>query len=63
MDVQPGYHASGHAGGDELNEFVRRISPRTLIPIHTEGAHVWHQLLSGQPIEILTPETARTISI
>jgi ribonuclease J len=63
MDVQPGYHASGHAGGDDLKEFARRISPRTLIPIHTQAAHVWPQMLAGPPIRIVTPQYAQRIVV
>ncbi|HUJ72668.1 MAG TPA: MBL fold metallo-hydrolase RNA specificity domain-containing protein [Verrucomicrobiae bacterium] len=61
LDVQAGYHASGHAGGDDLKEFVRRISPRTLIPIHTEATRAWSQMLGGQPIRIVAPEYAQPI--
>jgi mRNA degradation ribonuclease J1/J2 len=61
MDVQAGYHASGHAGGDDLKEFVRRISPRTLVPIHTQAAHLWPQMLAGEPIRIVTPQCAQPI--
>ena len=58
MEIQPGYHASGHAGGDELREFVRSVSPQTLIPIHSEAVHLWDQMLDGQPIRIIAPEYA-----
>ncbi len=29
-------HASGHASGKELHEFIDRVKPKNLIPIHTE---------------------------
>ena len=54
LEVQPGYHASGHAGGDELAEFVNRVQPKHLIPIHTEAAHLWSAMLAGQPIQIIS---------
>jgi ribonuclease J len=63
MDVQPGYHASGHAGGDDLKEFVRRISPRTFIPIHTQAAHVWTQMLAGHPIRMVIPQYGQAITV
>jgi len=63
MDAQPGYHASGHAGGNELQEFARRILPRTLIPIHTQAAHVWPQMLAGHPIRIVVPQYAQAITV
>jgi mRNA degradation ribonuclease J1/J2 len=63
MDVPTGYHASGHAGSDDLREFARRICPGTLIPIHTEAAHVWPQMLAGQPVRIVAPEYAQPIVV
>jgi len=30
-----GHHASGHATQDELLEFIRRASPRRILPVHT----------------------------
>jgi mRNA degradation ribonuclease J1/J2 len=63
MDVQPGYYASGHAGGDELREFVRRIAPKTLIPIHTQATHLWPEMLAGQRIHVVTSQYALPVSI
>jgi ribonuclease J len=63
MDVQRGYHASGHAGGDELREFVRRIAARTLIPIHTQASHLWPHMVAGQSIEVVTPHNGETINV
>ncbi|MFW9867551.1 MAG: MBL fold metallo-hydrolase RNA specificity domain-containing protein [Candidatus Thorarchaeota archaeon] len=31
-----GFHASGHASGDELEWMVDKIDPEILIPVHTE---------------------------
>ncbi len=31
-----GYHASGHASGEDLLEIARRIRPEKLLPVHTE---------------------------
>jgi ribonuclease J len=58
MEMQPGYHASGHAGGDELREFVSRVGPRHLIPLHTEAAQLWPTLLTGRPIQVVFPSSA-----
>ncbi len=52
----PGYHASGHAGGDDLVEFVRRARPMTLVPIHTEAPERWAERLRGTGINIVRPE-------
>ena len=62
MDVQPGFHASGHAGGDELREFVCRVAPKRLLPIHTQAAHLWPAMLAGQSIQILPPQYAQPIA-
>ncbi|MGD0059618.1 MAG: MBL fold metallo-hydrolase RNA specificity domain-containing protein [Verrucomicrobiia bacterium] len=58
MDVQPGYHASGHAGGDELREFVRVVAPRELIPIHTDATRLWTRLVADQHIQVVIPQYA-----
>ena len=29
-------HASGHASMDEIFQIVRQVSPKTLIPVHTQ---------------------------
>jgi ribonuclease J len=63
MDVQHGYHASGHAGGDELREFVQRIAPQTLIPIHTQASYLWPRMLAGQSIHIVMPQIGVTINV
>ncbi|WP_231844873.1 MBL fold metallo-hydrolase [Methanocella arvoryzae] len=40
ITTEPGYHASGHIAGDELEKFIDRISPDIIIPVHTT-AHSW----------------------
>jgi len=60
---EPGYHASGHAGADDLVEFVRTVNPRQLIPIHTEVPDKWRELLVGTNIEVTQPMYAQPISI
>gem|GEM_PF-3729185 len=34
--VKGGFHASGHANGNELLDMIREINPEKLYPIHTE---------------------------
>ena len=63
MKVVPGYHASGHAGADELAEFVRRVRPARLIPIHTDLPGRWAELLEGTEIEITLPEYGAPIRL
>jgi ribonuclease J len=60
---QPGYHASGHAGGDELVEFVRRVHPEVLIPIHTETPEAWQELLRGSGIRVRQPRLGEPIPL
>jgi ribonuclease J len=36
-------HASGHASGNHLLEMVKKISPKILIPIHTEHAEIYEK--------------------
>jgi ribonuclease J len=62
MRPQPGYHASGHAGRDELCEFVRRVAPKHLVPIHTEAPHLWRDMLAWQSIHLCLPHNAKPIS-
>jgi ribonuclease J len=45
-------HASGHASGPELAEFVRTVNPRMLLPIHTEQPTWWEEQLKATGIEI-----------
>jgi ribonuclease J len=59
----PCLHASGHACGDELAEFVRTVKPEILIPIHTEHPEWWEEKLTGIGIEIRKPEVGKSIVI
>jgi ribonuclease J len=56
-------HASGHACGDELAEFVRMVKPEILIPIHTEHPEWWEETLRGSGIEVRKPSMGMGISI
>ena len=58
-----GFHASGHAGQEELVQLVRDVRPRLLIPIHTEAPQLWAGLLRGLDVRIQCPEYALPISI
>jgi ribonuclease J len=59
----PALHASGHACGDELADFVRAVKPDILIPVHTEHPEWWEGRLKGSGIEIRKPEVGKSISI
>jgi ribonuclease J len=56
-------HASGHACGDELLEFVRTVKPEILIPIHTEHPEWWEDKLMGTGVEIRKPEVGKGIPV
>ena len=52
-------HASGHASGKELHEFIEKIKPKTLIPIHTEKP----QLFRNKNEKVVQPKQDSTITI
>lgn len=56
-------HASGHASGPELVEFVATVKPEILIPIHTERPGWWKQPLAGTGIHIQQPEVGQPIRL
>jgi len=37
LQMETGYHCSGHATAEELEEMVREIAPEMLVPVHTEN--------------------------
>lgn len=63
IESEPGYHASGHAGGDELVDFVKTARPRALIPIHTTHPEKWMTLLAGTGIAVRLPEYGKPIPV
>jgi ribonuclease J len=54
-------HASGHASGEELLEFVRTVNPQTLVPIHCENPGWWETQLSGSRVEVRPPKIGQAI--
>ncbi len=63
VDVVPGYHASGHAGGPDLVRFVKEVRPRLLIPVHTERPERWLEELKGTGIQVVIPRYARPVPL
>jgi len=55
-------HVSGHASRPELQELISKISPMTLIPVHTERPAVFGELVRaiGKDIEVIIPELGKT---
>ena len=56
-------HASGHASGPELAEFVRTVNPRTLIPIHTEQPAWWEEHVQGTGIEVRYAQMGKALVV
>jgi ribonuclease J len=52
-------HASGHASRSELEDMVRRIRPKTVIPVHTENP----QMFLGLASRVEIPEVGRPIDL
>jgi len=52
-------HASGHASGKELKEFIGKIKPKKLIPIHTTKP----RLFSSCNCEVAVPVLGSSISL
>ncbi len=63
VDVVTGYHASGHASGSELAEFVKAVRPQVLIPVHTEEPGWWQEQLRATGIQVKIPEYGRPIAL
>lgn len=55
--VGEGLHSSGHASGPELITMVKEISPRIVVPVHTEDPGYFVRHLEGSGIEVHVPES------
>jgi len=47
-----GYHASGHASGEELLRMVEEIQPEVVIPVHTKRPEFFVERLSEVRVEL-----------
>ena len=63
VDVVPGYHASGHANGPELLQFVKTVRPQMLVAVHTEEPQWWAEELAGTGIQVEIPAYAQPIHL
>lgn len=54
LDINKGFHASGHANGREILEMVREINPEKVYPIHTENIELF-DVLKDDGIEVIRP--------
>lgn len=53
--VMKGFHASGHANGQELLRMVREINPEKVYPIHTTNGNLF-DVLKDDRIEVIHPK-------
>lgn len=56
-----GFHASGHAGAQDLIQFVKIVNPKYLIPVHTEKPDEWDRMLIDTTISILKPSYGKSL--
>jgi ribonuclease J len=52
-----GYHASGHASGEDILQIIKEINPGTVIPIHTEVPSYFKDNLPG--MKVILPERGK----
>jgi Predicted hydrolase of the metallo-beta-lactamase superfamily len=52
--VDKGFHASGHANGQEILEMIREVNPEKLYPIHTTNPEAF-KVLEDDGIEVVYP--------
>ncbi len=62
-DEDRGFHASGHASEDEILDFVRHVSPRKLIPVHTQKPRRIVEGLAGSPTKVEPPRAGAAIEV
>lgn len=55
-------HASGHANGDDLCQFLRDMEPRTILPIHTEHPDAYVDRL-GDVFDVMVPIKGQEIAV
>ncbi len=56
-------HASGHAGGAELLDFVRTVNPGVLVPVHCLNPVWWQEQLAGSPVQVRPPELGQVLEV
>ncbi len=62
---QAGFHASGHASGPDLEQFVTIANPRVLIPVHLQddGLAFYLRTFGGSSIDVREPRWGEPIDI
>ncbi|MCE5214937.1 MAG: MBL fold metallo-hydrolase [Methanobacterium sp.] len=60
--VDKGFHASGHANGQEILEMIRKVNPDKIYPIHTEHPEEF-DVLQDDGIDVIYPKKSKNIEI
>jgi ribonuclease J len=63
LPEERGLHASGHASGPELIDFVKTVRPKLVIPIHTHRPDIFERELAGTGIAVHIPRVGEPIPI
>ncbi len=63
LDFVKGYHASGHISGGELIELIKEVSPKILIPVHTEKPELFAEKLTGASVKVHLPKEAYPVNL
>ena len=59
LTLKKGFHASGHANGEELLKMIREIMPEKLYPIHTDHVDSF-DILKDDGINVIHPGLTQT---
>ncbi len=57
-----GFHASGHACGNDLIDICLKIKPQIVIPVHSEHPETYVQKLGGSGISVVLPSLEKMVT-
>jgi ribonuclease J len=60
-EFQRGYHASGHASGEEIIRMVEEIEPKVVVPVHTERPEFFAERL--EEVRVVLPVEGEKLCI
>lgn len=60
---EDGFHASGHASGEELLKAISEIKPKLLIPIHTNNPSFFVEELQDSDIRVILPKEGEMMNL
>lgn len=58
-----GFHSSGHASEEEIFQMIREISPKYLLPLHTEHPERFAEEFRGTSLRVLLPKRGEVMNI